>query len=80
MLGYNFQKDIVFFCLKIIFTFTNSVGPDEMQHYAAFHLGLHCLQKYHEMLLGSYLLILSSPSFLREQSHLVLYCLEYTVG
>ena len=22
------------------------IGPDEMQHYAAFHLGLHCLQKY----------------------------------
>ena len=20
--------------------------PDEMQHVAAFHLGLHCLQKY----------------------------------
>ena len=27
-------------------TFTNSVDPDEMQHYAAFHLGLYCLQKY----------------------------------
>ena len=27
-------------------TFTNSVDPDEMQHRAAFHLGLHCLQKY----------------------------------
>ena len=39
-------KNIVFFCLKIFFTFTNSVAPDEMQHYAAFHLGLHCLQKY----------------------------------
>ena len=24
----------------------NSVDPDEMQHYAAFHLGLHCLQNY----------------------------------
>ena len=24
-------------------TFTNSEDPDEMQHYAAFHLGLHCL-------------------------------------
>ena len=23
-----------------------SVDPDEMQHYAAFHLGLHYLQKY----------------------------------
>ena len=40
------MKNIVFFCLKIFFTFTNSVDPDEMQHYAAFHLGLHCLQKY----------------------------------
>ena len=28
------------------FTFTNIVMPDEMQHNAAFHLGLHCLQKY----------------------------------
>ena len=27
------------------FTSTKSVDPDEMQHYAAFHLGLHCLQK-----------------------------------
>ena len=23
-----------------------SVDPDEMQHYAAFHLGLQCLQQY----------------------------------
>ena len=23
-------------------TFANSVDPDEMQHNAAFHLGLHC--------------------------------------
>ena len=34
------------FCLKIFFTFTNSVDPDEMQYYASFHLGLHCLPKY----------------------------------
>ena len=27
-------------------TFANSEDPDEMQHDAAFHLGLHCLQKY----------------------------------
>ena len=33
-------KNIELFCLKIFFTFTNSVDPDEM------HLGLHCLQKY----------------------------------
>ena len=41
-----FLQNIVFFCLKIFFTFTNSVDPDEMQYYAAFHLCLHCLQKY----------------------------------
>ena len=41
-----FFKNIVFFRLKIFFTFTNSVDSDEMQHNAAFHLGLHCLQKY----------------------------------
>ena len=35
--GYNFHKNIVFFCLKIFFTFTNSVDPDEM---------LHSLKKY----------------------------------
>ena len=32
--------------LKICFTLTNNVDPDEMQHYAAFHPGLHCLSKY----------------------------------
>ena len=43
---YNFSKNIVFFCQKIFFTFTNSPNPDEMQHYAAFHLGLCCLPMY----------------------------------
>ena len=44
---YNLKKNIVLFCLKIFFfTFTNSVDPNEMQHDAAFHLGLHCSQKY----------------------------------
>ena len=28
------------------FVFTNSEDPDEMPHYAAFHLGLHCLPRY----------------------------------
>ena len=37
---------MVFFCLKIFLTFSNSVDPDEMQHFAAFHLGLHCLQNW----------------------------------
>ena len=32
--------------LKVCFNLANSVDPDEMQHYAAFHLGLHCLHKY----------------------------------
>ena len=32
--------------LKIVFITANSVGLDEMQQYAAFHLGLHCLPKY----------------------------------
>ena len=31
--------------LKIIFTLTNSAEPDEMQHFGALHLGLHCLTK-----------------------------------
>ena len=39
-------KRIVLFCLEIFFTITNSEDSDEMQHHAAFHLGLHCLQKY----------------------------------
>ena len=34
------------FLSEDLFYLTNSVGTDEMQHYAAFHLGLHCLQKY----------------------------------
>ena len=25
---------------------SNSVDPNEIPHYAAVHLGLHCLQKY----------------------------------
>ena len=30
---------------RIDFKLANSVDPDEMQHYAAFHLGLHCCQR-----------------------------------
>ena len=37
-------KGVVYFCLNIIFTLTNSIGSGEMRHHAAFHLGLHCLQ------------------------------------
>ena len=32
--------------MKIVFILANSADPDEIQHYAAFHLDLHCLPKY----------------------------------
>ena len=41
------EKQCTFLSEDLFFKFTNSVvDPDKMQHYAAFHLGLHCLQKY----------------------------------
>ena len=40
--GYNF-KVMIFFNLKIFFTLTNNVYPDEVWHYVTFHLGLNCL-------------------------------------
>ena len=40
------KKKIVFLSLKIGFVLANSADPDEMLHYAAFYLGLHCLPKY----------------------------------
>ena len=33
----------VFLPLKVVLILANSADPDEMQHYAAFHLGFHCL-------------------------------------
>ena len=36
----------VFLSLIVVLILANSADPDEMQHYAAFHLGLYCLQKY----------------------------------
>ena len=36
------SKNIVCFSLKIDFVFANSVDPDEMLHFGAFHMGLHC--------------------------------------
>ena len=38
------DNKIAIFSLKIIFVLENSVDPDEMPHYAAFNLGLLCLQ------------------------------------
>ena len=32
--------------LKIVLILANSAGPDEMQHFDALHLGLHCFPKY----------------------------------
>ena len=32
--------------LAIVFNLAKSVEPDKIWHYAAFHLGLHCLPKY----------------------------------
>ena len=39
---------MMYFCpLKVVLIFiANTADPDEMQHYAAFHLRLHCLLKY----------------------------------
>ena len=44
----SFWSDIInlgLFISEDFFTFTKSVDPDEMQHYVAFYLGLHCLRK-----------------------------------
>ena len=37
---------IVFLSLNVVLIIANSVDPDEMQHYAAFYLGLYCLPKF----------------------------------
>ena len=49
--GYRleFPTHDVFLCLKIVFISANSADHDEMQHFATFHLGLHCLSKYQLM-------------------------------
>ena len=42
----NFLKYIFFLSLRVVLILANSADPDKMQHYAAFHLALHCLPKY----------------------------------
>ena len=42
----DFLNYVVFLCLKDVLILANSVDSDEMQHLAAFHLGLQCLPKY----------------------------------
>ena len=44
--SYDFKKMLYFFSLKINFGLANSEDPDEMPHYAGFHLGPQCLSKY----------------------------------
>ena len=39
-----FKENCIF--LKMVFVLATSVDPDEMPHYGAFHLGLHCLPNY----------------------------------
>ena len=40
------SKKIVFLSRKIDFVSANSEDPNEMLHYAVFHLGLPCFSKY----------------------------------
>ena len=42
----EFLNNDVFLSLKVVVISANSADPNEMQHYAAFHLGLHWLPKY----------------------------------
>ena len=42
----KFSKCDVFLSVRVVLILANSADPDQMQHYAAFHLGLHCLPKY----------------------------------
>ena len=42
---YKFPKNHALQSLKIAFILANNAGPDEMTHFVAFHLGLHCLPK-----------------------------------
>ena len=42
----KFPNYYVFLSLSMVLTSAKSVDHGEMQHHAAFHLGLHCLPKY----------------------------------
>ena len=42
----DFPNKYVLRSLNIEIIIINIADPDEMQHYAAFHLGLHCLPNY----------------------------------
>ena len=42
----NFLSNCVFLLLKIAFILSNSADHNKIPHYAAFHLGVHCVPKY----------------------------------
>ena len=45
--GYTLKKQhCILLSEDLFYLNTNSVDTDEMPHYLAFNLGLHCLQKY----------------------------------
>ena len=46
-MGYNVGKILYFFLRSFFSVRANSADLDEMPHYTAFHLGLHCLLKTH---------------------------------
>ena len=45
--GYRllFLNKIVCLSLNIVFVQANSVDPEKIPYYAAFHLGLHCFRR-----------------------------------
>ena len=44
--GLNFLNYNVLLSLRVVLILANSADPDEMQLYAAFHLGIPCLLNY----------------------------------
>ena len=44
--GSQVESFTIFLSLKVVFILANNAEPVDVQHYAAFHLGLYCLPKY----------------------------------
>ena len=63
---YEFSNNNVFLSLKIVCILANSLDPNEMPHFGAFYLGLHCLPHYLFALLVSRL-----SSEKRKKKHLM---------
>ena len=68
--------------MKIFFTFTNSVDPDEMQQHAAFHLGSSTVCKNTRLGVSRIQMVISRktyrPSFKKIELKLCLITLETT--